>query len=63
MINELFIKISDYKTLQHSSLSRIPFAPRCPPPAFLAIDKTFLCVKIWKWMKHFATQFYYAMLL
>lgn len=37
MINEAFIKISDYKTLQRSSdLTR------------LAIDKTFLCVKIWK---------------
>lgn len=61
MINELFIKISGYKTLQHFSLSA------CPPwPSLLAIDKTFLCVKNMEMdekQQNFATQFlFYAML-
>lgn len=61
MINELFIKISGYKTLQHFSLSVVPL----PPRSWQSI-KHFYVWKIWKWMKNskiFATQFlFYAML-
>lgn len=66
MINELFIKISCYKTLQRFSLSLRPLEP--PSTAFsLQSIKHFYVWKIWKWMKsskkNFATQFlFYAML-
>lgn len=45
MINELFIKISDYKTLQGSS------------DFTLQSIKQFLCVKIWKWMEKKQSEF------
>lgn len=58
MINELFIKIPGYKTLQHFSLSACPFALFCSWQSI----KHFMCEKYgngWKTAKILQLNFYF----